>query len=166
MSGFSEVKQKAISFYESKSGSEQKMLLVLAVSIVLFVLFSFYSSVANGLADSEQKLAKQRELNVWADSQIAIIKANKGRSGSVQTNQGSMTQQVNSTARRYKVTVSRIQPQNDDAVKLGLEPISFNKLVSFLSELEKRYAIRVANIDISETDVSGEVKVRRLDLER
>lgn len=152
-------------FYESKSASEQRLLLVLGISVLLFVVVSSYLSVTNALAAASQKFDKQVELNQWATQQIALIKQSK-QSSSGKPSAGSMTQVINSSARRFDITLARLQPQSADYVKVGLEDVNFNQLMRWLSQLQSTYGITASNIDISESDTQGVVRVRRLDLER
>lgn len=164
MSVLSDNKQKLIEFYQSKNDSEQKLLLTFGIVFAIFLLYSLYSSVSNGMTESQQKLQRQIELNSWAAEQIAIIKQSgkKTSSGS----RGSMTQIINSSARKHGVTIARLQPQKTDLVKVGIEEVGFNRLMNWLAELNSRHGISAANIDLSKADASGIVKVRRLDLER
>lgn len=165
MAGITDFKQKLIALYQSKSQSEQRLILLLGICFIVFILASTYSSVANNLADSKKKLSSQQELNVWAKQQIAIIKQS-GQNPSSIGNTSSMTQVINSTARKNRITLARLQPQTADNVKVGLDDINFNQLMVWLTELKNKHGIHASNIDISKSDVAGVVRVRRLDLER
>ncbi|MDA8621229.1 type II secretion system protein M [Psychrosphaera sp.] len=166
MSAIANFKQKTITLYQSKTESEQKLILILGICISLFVVISVYSSVANGLSETSKKLIQQQELNAWANQQIALIKRSGSNTGSVGSNNGSITQLINSTARRNGVTLARLQPQTADIVKVGLEDINFNQLTKWLADLRNQHGIYVSNLDLSKTDETGIVRVRRLDLER
>lgn len=165
MSAFQSLKEKLLGFYQSKNESEQRLLVIFAVTVLLFGIVSVYLSVANGLADTEKKLSRQLELNSWAEQQIAIIKQSQGN-GRATDNSGSMTQVINTSARRFNITLARLQPQQNNYVKVGLEDVNFNQLMQWLTQLQNTYSIRAANIDISKTETQGIVRVRRLDLER
>ena len=165
MSVFSDLKQKALGYYQSKSDSEQKLLMLLAVFLVVFIVVGTVKSVRDANLEANKKLHQQLDLNVWAAQQIDLINASK-QTGNRATSTGSMAQIVNSTARRHRVTLARIQPQATNAVKLGLDEVNFNSLMSWLADLRNQHGIIVASIDISKADDAGLVKVRRLDLER
>ena len=151
--------------YLSKSESEQKMLKMLAVFFSIFLLYTLYSTVSDGLSQAQNKLKRQTELNQWASEQISVIQQ-AGRVSSGSNRSGSMTQVINSSARKYNVSISRIQPQKTDMVKVGIDEIGFNRLMQWLGELNNRHGITATNIDFSKADASGVVKIRRLDLER
>lgn len=164
MSGLAGLKTKALDYYQSKTDSEQKLLLALSVFVIFFVLITSYNTVADGLTETEKKLAKQLELNNWASEQIKIINAS-GAKTSV-SSKGSLTQKVNSSARRYGIKIARLQPQKNDSVRVGLDEVPFNELLKWLANMQNNDGIRVSSIDFSRSDKSGLIKVRRLDLER
>lgn len=165
MSFFAGIQAKVVDYYQTKNDNEQKLLLVLAVFLPLFAVYSIVSTVNQGLESTRDKLEKQIDLNEWAAQQIAVIHAAKGKPSST-SQQGSITQLINASARKYGVTIARLQPQKTDSVRVGIEEVSFNKFTSWLSELENRHGIKVASVDFSRADASGRVKIRRLDLER
>lgn len=165
MSQLSELQNKISDYYQSKSDSEQKLLLAMAIVVPLFIIYMMVSTVNEGLHSSTQKLEKQIELNEWAAEQIEIISQSKG-SVAGKPNQSSITQLINVSARKHGVTISRLQPQKTDTVRVGIEEVGFNKFVAWLSELQNRHNIKVASIDFSKSDTTGRVKIRRLDLER
>ena len=166
MAAVEQYKQKFLVWFLALSESEQKLLKVAGGFFAIFILFSVFTSLNNGVSEAERKLRQQTELNTWAEQQIAIIKqAEKG--GAINKGaQRSMTQVINSTARKLKITIERIQPQKDDLVKVGIDEIGFNTLITWLQELESQHNISAKNIDFSKADASGVVKIRRLDLER
>ena len=165
MAILTDLKQKAVVFYQSKTESEQKLLMLLSVCLIVFLLVSSVKAVRDANLQANNKLQQQLELNIWAAQQIDLISASQQSSGTT-THTGSMAQIVNSTARRHQVTLARIQPQATNAVKLGLDEVNFNQLLSWLADLRNQHGIIVSNIDISKANDSGMVKVRRLDLER
>lgn len=165
MSQLSELRNKVSAYYQAKNDSEQKLLLALAIFLPMFALYSIISTINTGLDESTQKLEKQIELNDWAEEQIGIIASSKG--GGVSTGrQSSITQLINASARKHGVTISRLQPQKTDTVRVGIEEVGFNKFVSWLTELQNRHGIAVESIDFSRSDIDGRVKIRRLDLGR
>lgn len=165
MSQLSELRNKVSAYYQAKNDSEQKLLLALAIFLPMFALYSIISTINTGLDESTQKLEKQIELNDWAAEQIGIIASSNG--GGVSTGrQSSITQLINASARKHGVTISRLQPQKTDTVRVGIEEVGFNKFVSWLTELQNRHGIAVESIDFSRSDIDGRVKIRRLDLGR
>lgn len=160
----SALKDKFENWLQSLSESEQKLVKFGSLFFVVFVVYFVVSSVNSGVEESQRKLKQQQELNAWVSEQIAIVKSSSG--GRKANFSGSMTQVVNSTARKYKIQIARLQPQKNDLVKVGLEDVGFNRLMQWLSELQSKHGMRVENIDFAKADEQGKVKVRRLDLSR
>lgn len=150
----------------SKTQSEQQLVKVAGVFFILFLVIMLVTTINKNVTESEKKLTQQLELNSWAKQQIAVItEANKNQN-KTPSNKSSMTQIINSTAKKYAVVVERIQPQKDDLVKVGIDEIGFNNLMNWLTELHTKHNINVQNIDLSKADSAGVVKIRRLDLGR
>lgn len=158
------VKEKVENWFQALSESEQKLVKFGSIFFAIFALYMVVSAVNSGVAESQRKLKQQQDLNAWATEQIAIVKSSSG--GNKTNFSGSMTQIVNNTARQFNIRIARLQPQQNDMVKVGLEDVGFNRLMKWLSELQAKHGVRVENIDFAKADEQGKVKVRRLDLSR
>jgi len=159
------LQEKLQAWFQGLSDSEQRLVKFGSGFFVLFVIYFVISSVSAGVAESERKLQQQQELNNWALQQIAIVKSS-GTSKSNNKSSGSLTQVINNTARKFNITIARLQPQKTDMVKVGLDDVGFNRLVQWLQELQSKHGVSVENIDFAKADDVGKVKVRRLDLIR
>lgn len=157
------LKEKLDTWLQGLSDSEQKLVKFGGGFFIIFVFYMVISSINTAVASSTAKLQQQRDLNLWAEQQIAIIKA---AGGTKRVSSGSITQQINNSARSYKINIARLQPQKNDVVKVGLDDVGFNRLMQWLQELQTKHGIRAENIDLSKADEQGKVKVRRLDLAR
>ena len=160
------LKQTFLTWYLTLSESEQKLLKIAGAFFVIFLLYFTVNTISTGVAEAERKLQQQKQLNTWALQQIAIINSAGKSSASNSSSQRSMTQIINSTARRLNITIERLQPQKDDLVKVGIDEIGFNVLILWLHELASSHNIVAKNVDFSESNTTGLVNIRRLDLER
>lgn len=166
MAAIEQAKQKFLTWFLALTDSEQKLLKVASVLFVIFIVYSTISGLNSGVTEAEDKLEQQLKLNIWAEQQIAIINSAKGSGKQSNASQGSMTQIINSTARRLNITIDRIQPQKTDLVKVGIDEIGFNTLMTWLQTLQSKHGITAKNIDFAKSDTTGLVNIRRLDLER
>jgi general secretion pathway protein M len=82
--------------------------------------------------------------------------------GNKATFSGSLPQAVNQSANSMKITISRMQPQ-DDELQVWIDQAPFNNVLSWLQSLEKT-GVSILDIDIAESDLPGQVKIRRLKL--
>jgi general secretion pathway protein M len=61
-----------------------------------------------------------------------------------------------------KIAISRMQPQGDE-LQVWIDQAPFNDVLSWLQSLEKT-GVSILDIDIAESDMPGQVKIRRLKL--
>lgn len=150
-------------WWESLSEREHKQ--AIAAGCVLLVgLFYWlvWSPLANAVSSNEVMLEKQTSLNSWAKDAIVQIKA---AGGSANRNSASLSQIINQTSRRYNVSIGRMNPKGEQ-LNLVIEEIVFNDLLNWLAHLEQKQGVKIHNIDISNTDVAGLVRVSKLTIEK
>jgi general secretion pathway protein M len=61
-----------------------------------------------------------------------------------------------------RIAISRMQPQGDE-LQVWIDQAPFNDVLSWLQSLEKT-GISILDIDIAESNLPGQVKIRRLKL--
>jgi general secretion pathway protein M len=132
---------------------------VFAVGLFYWVI---WSPLGNAVVEQQTALAKQQKLNSWAQDAIVQIKAAGGKSN---VGGGSLSQIVNQTSRQFNVKIDRMNPK-DQQLNLLIDEISFNTLLNWLAHLEQKQGIKINNVDVSETDVPGMVRVPRLIIEK
>ena len=76
-----------------------------------------------------------------------------------------LSQIVNNTRGRYSINISKMQP-NDNSLRLTLDSVEFNLLIQWIDELVNQHGLSVENLDLSQDDKSGYVRVSRLVLEK
>lgn len=133
-----------------------------AVFVVFFLIVAIIQPLNAKIEKAEKELIKQQKLAVFVAQSVAKLKAGgsaKAISG------GSLTQIINRSSGRYGVTITKMQP-NNNSVRLTLEQVEFNSLLSWLKELVEQHGARIANIDITKSSNEGYVIVSRLVLEK
>ena len=80
----------------------------------------------------------------------------KGTAGADQ----SLLALASESAKAKQLAFKRFQPEGDTQLKLWLEEVNFDVLLSWLSELEQVNAIAVESIAVEKTEKSGFVDVR------
>ncbi|MFC4698620.1 type II secretion system protein GspM [Glaciecola siphonariae] len=144
--------------------SERERVLVLAASgVSLIVLFYYllWAPLNNALDTQHAGLEADRKLLVWVQEQSSRAKLLQS-TGQVTRFSGSLTQLVNQTTRSANISVSRLQPQ-DDELQVWIDEVPFNALMQWLADLEQRGVV-ILQSDFSETNKDGLVQVRRLQL--
>ena len=148
-------------WYNSLSEREQMIVLVASiVSIIAGFYLVVWSPLSAAIDDNRQSLKNDRQLLQFIAEQgnkARLYQSNTGTKFS-----GSITQVVNQTSRQANITISRMQPQNEN-LQVVIDQVVFNDLLNWLQTLEGR-GIYIIMTDISEVDDDGFVQVRRLQL--
>jgi general secretion pathway protein M len=141
----------------------ERMLVLAAAAVTLVVLFYFliWSPLQTGIKTQRLALENDQKLLVWVQEQSARAQLLK-RTGQIKRFNGSLTQLINQTTRAANISVSRMQPQ-DEELQVWIDRVPFNTLMQWLNELEQQGVI-ILQSDFSETNEEGFVQVRRLQL--
>jgi len=139
---------------------EQKLVGSMSVVIAIFMFYSvIWQPLNNNLLKTQKKLDRQQALLIWVDENTArYIKTNKtGKTSS----SASLTSIVNRTANRNQISIARMQPQSRN-LQVWIDEVVFTDLLQWLALLSNQEGLQVKNIDISNTETPGVVRVRRL----
>ena len=135
---------------------ETREQLLLKIGSIILVIGLFYGLVwapmNNTITRQTALLEQQQALSTW------IVQQGPGKA----TLKGSIVQAVNQTAKASNITLTRIQPSNDE-VQVWIDEVEFNTLMVWLDSLDKS-GVQVLQADMSESGGAGMVKVRRLQL--
>ncbi len=139
---------------------EQKLVGSMSVVIALFMFYSvIWQPLNDNLLKTKKKLERQQALLIWVDENTArYIKTNKADKTS---SNGSLTSIVNRTANRNQISIARMQPQSRN-LQVWIDEVVFTDLLQWLALLSNQEGLQVKNIDISNTETPGVVRVRRL----
>ncbi|AYM87907.1 MULTISPECIES: type II secretion system protein GspM [Pseudoalteromonas] len=157
------MKKQIMQYWRSLKEQEQQLIMVAGGIFVIFVLvMGIFRPLNNAIDKAKKSYVTQQELLVWVDESIVKLKA-AGNTQAI-SNQN-ISQVVNSTRSRYRITISKMQP-NDNSLRLTLDSVEFNQLIEWLDELVNQHGLTVENLDLSKDDKSGFVRVSRLVLEK
>jgi general secretion pathway protein M len=152
-------------WWQQLNGREQQLFTAMGIAIMIFVFYSaIWQPLNNGLVDAQSKLTRQQELLSWVQENTALYQQAKKSVGKSSFS-GSISSVANSSARKYKLTITRMQPQGND-LQVWIDSTPFTQLLFWLEHLANNEGLQVKAIDLSQGDVVGEVKVRRLHLTR
>ena len=152
-----------------KQLSQRESILIICGAIVvgLAILFlGIIQPMKDNLEHSQQQLRVQQKLWSWMSEQADKIHA---LGGSSSQNHGEallpINQAVSESAGRYKIELIRMQPK-DEALQVWINPVAFNTLMSWISELQESQQIKVDFLNLSLSDSPGLVEVSRLQFNR
>jgi len=138
--------------------------IVVAVLAVVVGLLSFqaliWQPLYQGRDNAKNSVDKQTELLTWMQQQSVIVKQLKDSSTRVRTSSQSISQRINTAAKRSKIEINRFQTSGDNRVQVWLDNADFSKSLLWLEVLQKRQGVMVESITVSETNKAGLVGIR------
>ncbi len=144
---------------------ERQLVSVAGVFVVIGILYwGIWTPVADAEANALNKLKGQEQTLSYVKqktNQLISIK----RAGGQSSYSGSLSSLVNSTASRYSLVITRMQPQGDK-VQIWMDEVPFESLLGYLNELVQQKGLSLDTLDLAETEDPGMVKVRRIQLSR
>lgn len=157
------MKQQFMKYWRSLKEQEQQLIMVAGGVFIIFVLvMGIFRPLNSAIEHAKQSQIKQQELLAWVDESIVKLKA-AGKTQAV-SNQN-LSQIVSNTRGRYSINISQMQP-NDNSLRLTLDSVEFNQLIQWIDELVNQHGLSVENLDLSQDDKLGYVRVSRLVLEK
>lgn len=147
------------------NGLQTRERILVSVAAIITVILIFYlmiwSPLNNAISENQKALESERELVSWLQEQSLRARLLSDSGSSTPVN-GSLTQLVNQTTRGTNIAIARLQPIGDN-LQVSIEKVPFNDLLAWLNALERRGVI-ILQSDIVDTDDTGIVQVRRLQL--
>lgn len=140
---------------------EQNLVLMLGgVLIIALVYFAIFQPLAQQLERAQQGLKREQKLLVWVEKNAVKLIGLRASSGAPSaSNQGSLEQIVNSSARRYKLTINRLQPQTNK-LQVTLDKAPFAVLLQWIQELQLNYGVKFEIAEFRPEGTPGMVKTR------
>lgn len=151
-------------WWHNLQAREQRILTGGAVVVLLLLL---YLLVWEPYQQEKQRLqeavaAKQRDLQAMQQAAAEIDALRRSGAGGQLPAGQSIMGIVDSSAKQFNLGagIKRLQPEGEQAVKVWAEQVSFDDLVRWLDELQKRYGIAIHTLSIERHETGGRVNVR------
>ncbi len=149
-----------LSKYQALSPREQRALWLGGGALVIaLVYFLVWAPMQQSLTQTELRLLQQQELLQWVNTQTDRVKHLKAGPAK-RAFSGSLTQLVNSSAKRHQISLARMQPSGDE-LQVWVEEADFNRVLDWLMQLESS-GVQIQEADLAEAKAPGQVKIRRL----
>ena len=142
-----------IDWYHSLSERDQKIVQiavpVVAVAILIFGI----------LLPINQVVSSTKEEVVSAKKAVVLLQsmAPKSRSGGKQSF-SSLTTVITNTTRQNGFKLNRFEEKKNGEINVWFDQIGFDKMLSWLAQLENQYGIVTSNISVSQTNEVGVVR--------
>ncbi|WP_194756972.1 type II secretion system protein GspM [Aliidiomarina indica] len=142
---------------------EQRMLQVLAVFMTIFILWFFIWMPLQARVElAESRLQSQQTSYQRVAMGAAQVEAARSSQQRQQTTLAAnqVSGFINTLASELNIEISRVQPQQESLI-LTFNEVEFDALVVLVARLVER-GVMIENLDASETNDIGIVRVRRL----
>lgn len=146
-------------WWQSLQAREQQLVSVAAVVLGIGLFYALIWQPLQQQRASQQLAAQTAQAQlVWLKARLPQLATAPAASG------GNLNDKVAQSSRQFQIKVSRMQPKNDQ-LDLMLEDVPFEQLLRWLAHLQTEQGVQLAQLEVSETDSAGVVRVRRLLLE-
>ena len=148
--------------WEALEQREKLSLQVLGVALALVIAYFAIWQPAKGFMDAQQTLVQERAdlLALVKSSREALASASKGSGTGAALNSQQLVSTVTNLARKQSLNLKRFEPSGESKVKVWVEDVSFDLLVSWLSNLDKNVKVKVEQISVEKQDAPGVVSAR------
>jgi general secretion pathway protein M len=154
---------KLKSMFLQLSERERRLVAVSAILVVVAIFYwGIWSPLSTSLELDKTAVKNQTELLVWVQKNANRAVQLRSGGDNKTSFSGSLPQAVNQSASRLNIAISRMQPQGEE-LQVWIDQAPFNDVLSWLQSLEKT-GVSILDIDIAESGLPGQVKIRRLKL--
>lgn len=155
-----------MSWWNSLSQREQLMFGSGAVVLLIGLLYwAVWQPQQEHIANTERSIQAQQQTLRWLDEkaqEVVNLRA-LGRQSQLVESDINLSQLINQTVQRNQIKLTRIQPSNDQ-IQVWADEVEFNRLLSWLEDLQKSYGVQVISLELTALPKPGAVKVQRLTL--
>lgn len=152
-------------YWQQLEEKDKKLVSILGVTVLIAIVYWFiWQPLVDDIAKTKRQITAQSNTLAEVKS-IGQKIVNLQGGASTKRTSGSLNQIVNRSAKLYSVKIERMQTKSD-SLQLWLTDMPFDSLLGWIDNLEQQHGVVTENLDISATDISGMVKVRRLQLRK
>jgi general secretion pathway protein M len=133
----------------------------LAFFLILIVLYiAIVRPINQYRQNATSRYTSNAELVTWIESNRARLSAPNTNDTQVSNRRGrSLVAIFNESSREYQLDISRVEPKAQNMVRLWLDAVKFNDLITWFGVLHEEYGIAIQDISIDQTDTAGVVRV-------
>lgn len=147
-------------WFEQRNLREQASLLLMAGAVLLWALYTLVWSPLDQRRDQLQanNLAAVASL-ARVDAMVSELQELRSSSAGQGPRERNLAALVNRGTQRLGLPVSRLQPGARGDLQVRLENAPFDRLVTWLHELEQREGLYIAELAVTPTEQAGRVNV-------
>ena len=152
-------------WFLSLTQRERTMVQIAASIVVVFLIYLIViEPISSNYAKNKKNVAASLETIEWMRTAAQEVRQLSGGKALAARTQGKqfILSTVDQSARKSGLAsvMKRVQPEGDSGVRVWFEGASFDELVKWLAQIEKKHGLLVNEINIEETESTGLVNVR------
>jgi len=132
--------------------------------LIVALLIGSWLSFVDDVERMRDVVSEQHEVSQWMESsaQEALMLRKAGGKTPVANSGASLLSLVDQTAKRNGLgsAMTRVEPDGSDKVRIRLERVNFDKMMSWLESLQTKHAVSIDSITIDQHQDSGMANVR------
>ncbi len=144
-------------WYSQLTQREQLSLLLMALAVALYLLYSVLWSPLDARRDSLQQqnqgVAQSLQRVDAMVSEVMQLRDTGSRTGK----RRNLTSLINQSTARHELQVSRLQPNSRGEIQVRLESAAFDDMLAWLYELEFREGLLVREVSVTQSGAAGRV---------
>jgi len=151
--------------YEMLPVRDRSILKVAGIILILCIIyFAMWVPASDYMENAQQDLAQNTKLLLLVKQNKALLSALSRTSGpsggaKILTSQ-QLVSSVTNLAKKNGVMLKRFEPSGDKKIKVWVDNVSFDKMVTWLATLKKSLNIVVEQISVEKDDAAGQVSSR------
>lgn len=145
--------------YRSLSDRDRTLVNLLFTGLLLYLLYSLviapaYSFLSTASGRYQSKLEGYEWMLENKEETKTLV------AGATTEREGSLLSIASNVAKNHELSFSRFEPDSDERVRLWLENVKFNSVVSWLGEMELQQGVSASDISVDTGSATGYVNVR------
>ena len=155
---FEEIKE----WWEGITAREQQLVSVGGgIALLVIVYYLIWLPASSTLETNRQKLKSTKQTLHWVETNVEKLLAEGGIQDQVGRRKQNLSRLISSTAKRNNIDISRIQNKNEK-VDVWINNVQFAAFLKWVTALRNDNKVSIINVDISQNQTEGTVKVNRL----
>jgi general secretion pathway protein M len=144
-------------WFSRYSPREQFSLLLMAAVVACYALyFVAWEPVESMRSDMARRNAEAVEVLQRVDAMVSEVVLLRSTGGGA-TKKRNLTSVINRSTGRFKLSVSRLQPNSRGEIQVRLEQVAFNDLLLWLHDMEYAQGLIIHELSITQGGSSGTV---------
>lgn len=141
-------------WYEDLPERDQKIVQIATpIVVVLLIIFAVILPVNNAVSSLEDDVIDHKKAIVLLQSMAPQPSAGSGKK-----NFSSLTNVITNTTRDQGFRLDRFEEKKSGEINVWFDSIAFDKMLSWLAQLENQYGITASHISVSQTNEVGIVR--------